>query len=383
MPCSSTAVSNPSMLVRVAQRAPSLRHVRSVAPLSLPCRGMCALGGGAGAGSGERSGSSTCPRCQGTLTKFWSQDAPVWGCVDCKEIYDSARPRSWSNTPVMPDGTAAALEATDTAASPVETGRFSPGKLPSPAVLKSHLDKYVVGQDDVKRVLSVALYNHYKRLRIGSSNTAAEGAEGVSSAEEGEAAEEEAETGLAERGLPGYDGALANITLAKDEAVEMEKSNIMMLGPAAVPDSGLGVATASASGCAWRLWAARLLPDRRDRPTARLASASGAGARRLPPSPPTSASRPRRPDGLGQDPGRAHTRAAGRRALHDRRRDVPHAGGLRGRGRREHLVPPLPGVGTGHRGDPGGPRPNPSPSPSPNPNPNYLTRTLIPTLAIP
>ena len=124
---------------------------------------------GAGAGSGERSGSSTCPRCQGTLTKFWSQDAPVWGCVDCKEIYDSARPRSWSNTPVMPDGTAAALEATDTAASPVETGRFSPGKLPSPVVLKSHLDKYVVGQDDVKRVLSVALYNHYKRLRISKA----------------------------------------------------------------------------------------------------------------------------------------------------------------------------------------------------------------------
>lgn len=134
---------------------------------------------------------------------------------------------------MMPDGTAAALEATDTAASPVEAGRFSPGKLPSPAVLKSHLDRYVVGQDDVKRVLSVALYNHYKRLRIGSSNTAAGGAEGVSSSadELGEAAEEEAETGLAERGLPGYDGALANITLAKDEAVEMEKSNIMMLGP--------------------------------------------------------------------------------------------------------------------------------------------------------
>ena len=168
------------MLVKLAQRAPSLRR----APLSLPglpCRGMCALSGGGGAGSGERSGSSTCPRCQGSLTKFWSQDAPVWGCVDCKEIYDSARPRSWSSTPVMPDGTAAALEATDTAASPVEAGRFSPGKLPSPAVLKSHLDRYVVGQDDVKRVLSVALYNHYKRLRIGSSNTAAGGAEGVSS----------------------------------------------------------------------------------------------------------------------------------------------------------------------------------------------------------
>ena len=156
----------------------------------------------------------------------------MWGCVDCKEIYsngDSARPRSWSGTPMMPDGTAASSEAADSAASPVEAGRFSPGNLPSPAVLKSHLDRYVVGQDDVKRVLSVALYNHYKRLRISSSNTAAEGAEGGSIwAEEGEEGEEEARIAGSE--LPGYDGELANITLAKDEAIEMEKSNIMMLG---------------------------------------------------------------------------------------------------------------------------------------------------------
>ena len=353
---------------------------------------MCALGGGAGAGSGERSGSSTCPRCQGTLTKFWSQDAPVWGCVDCKEIYDSARPRSWSNTPVMPDGTAAALEATDTAASPVEAGRFSPGKLPSPAVLKSHLDKYVVGQDDVKRVLSVALYNHYKRLRIGSSNTAAEGAEGVSSAEEGEAAEEEAETGLAERGLPGYDGALANITLAKDEAVEMEKSNIMMLGPAAVPDSGLGVATASASGCAWRLWAARLLPDRRGRPTARLASASGAGARRLPPSPPTCASHLRLPPAPLEHAGPTGSGKTLVARTLARLVDVPFTiadatcltqAGYVGEDVESILYRLYQESGQDIEATQVAPHPNPSPSPSPNPNPNYLTRILIPTLTIP
>lgn len=34
-----------------------------------------------------------------------------------------------------------------------------------PANIKEHLDKYVIGQDDAKKFLSVAVYNHYKRLR--------------------------------------------------------------------------------------------------------------------------------------------------------------------------------------------------------------------------
>lgn len=33
-----------------------------------------------------------------------------------------------------------------------------------PAGIKEHLDQYVIGQDDAKKVLSVAVYNHYKRL---------------------------------------------------------------------------------------------------------------------------------------------------------------------------------------------------------------------------
>ena len=32
-------------------------------------------------------------------------------------------------------------------------------------MLKAHLDKYVVGQDKAKKVTSVALYNHYTRIR--------------------------------------------------------------------------------------------------------------------------------------------------------------------------------------------------------------------------
>ncbi|MGB1102329.1 MAG: ATP-dependent Clp protease ATP-binding subunit ClpX [Crocinitomicaceae bacterium] len=35
-----------------------------------------------------------------------------------------------------------------------------------PAQIKSHLDEYIIGQDEAKRVLSVAVYNHYKRLSL-------------------------------------------------------------------------------------------------------------------------------------------------------------------------------------------------------------------------
>ena len=59
--------------------------------------------------------------------------------------------------------------------------------IPSPRAIKEFLDQYVIGQDPAKRVLSVAVHNHYKRLMHADS--------------------------------------------AEDEDVEIEKSNVLLIGP--------------------------------------------------------------------------------------------------------------------------------------------------------
>mgnify|MGYP000018452284 CR=1 FL=1 len=58
-------------------------------------------------------------------------------------------------------------------------------KLPAPHVIKGNLDEYVMGQEQAKKVLSVGVYNHYKRVLAGQT----------------------------------------------DDGVEIEKSNMLMLGP--------------------------------------------------------------------------------------------------------------------------------------------------------
>jgi len=48
---------------------------------------------------------------------------------------------------------------------PASTVREGRGDLPTPIEIKTNLDNYVIGQEPAKRSLSVAVYNHYKRLQ--------------------------------------------------------------------------------------------------------------------------------------------------------------------------------------------------------------------------
>ena len=53
---------------------------------------------------------------------------------------------------------------------PKAEGGLSMDRLPRPAEIRAHLDEYVIGQERAKIVLSVAVYNHYKRILHGGKS---------------------------------------------------------------------------------------------------------------------------------------------------------------------------------------------------------------------
>ena len=69
-------------------------------------------------------------------------------------------------------------------------------ELPTPAQIKAHLDEHVIGQDEAKIALSVAVYNHYKRVNALTKTAAEDG--------------------------------------GKYAEVELQKSNVLLLGPTGV-----------------------------------------------------------------------------------------------------------------------------------------------------
>ena len=50
------------------------------------------------------------------------------------------------------------------------SGLSSPERLPTPMEIKSFMDHYIIGQEDAKVALSVAVYNHYKRIYFGANS---------------------------------------------------------------------------------------------------------------------------------------------------------------------------------------------------------------------
>ena len=53
-------------------------------------------------------------------------------------------------------------------------GKFAIREVPKPMEIKKYLDEYIIGQDQAKRNLAVAVYNHYKRLQQPKDNDGVE-----------------------------------------------------------------------------------------------------------------------------------------------------------------------------------------------------------------
>ncbi|MCH5309777.1 MAG: ATP-dependent Clp protease ATP-binding subunit ClpX [Prevotella sp.] len=60
------------------------------------------------------------------------------------------------------------------AATKAASGKFKQKPVPKPKEIKKFLDEYIIGQDEAKRFLSVAVYNHYKRLQQPKSDDGVE-----------------------------------------------------------------------------------------------------------------------------------------------------------------------------------------------------------------
>ena len=62
----------------------------------------------------------------------------------------------------------------DSSVSKKQADKFTLKKVPKPKEIKSYLDEYVIGQDEAKRFLAVAVYNHYKRLQQNTDTNGVE-----------------------------------------------------------------------------------------------------------------------------------------------------------------------------------------------------------------
>ena len=98
------------------------------------------------------------------------------------------------------------IEQIDSHVPGLESDKMSLSELPRPMQIKEELDKYVIGQDEAKVALSVAVYNHYKRILTMQAKKPKK------KAKKNETAEPE----------------------VVEEEIELQKSNVLLLGPTGV-----------------------------------------------------------------------------------------------------------------------------------------------------
>jgi len=95
---------------------------------------------------------SFCGRSSDKVEKLIAGPGNVYICSECVELFHD-------------------ILQSDKKLKPMAVSSKDKRDIPTPSQIKSELDKYVIGQERVKKILSVAVYNHYKRVFFGKDTS--------------------------------------------------------------------------------------------------------------------------------------------------------------------------------------------------------------------